>query len=150
MEIQRINPAATVVLEARGELADIVNLTYIFRAVHWGEVVQTISIEQNKTIVFVKNMPSLILADLKRHPIVLELHNVSWNIYLINELDVEEHDLWSDLVGKENTSTDIIAPVKLTSGCGLSAPTFTPASSPIVDALYGKVDWSDMNIDLNW
>ena len=150
MEVHRINPTATIVLEARGELADIVNLTYIFRAVHWGKVVQTISIEQNKTMVFVKNMPTLILEDLKRHPIVLECHNVSWNIYLIHELEAEEHDLWSELIGKENTSADIIAPVKLTSDCCLSAPSFNPLSSPITDALYGTVDWRDTNTASNW
>jgi hypothetical protein len=86
MEVQRIPPTAVVVLEARGDMVDIVNLTYIFRAVYWGNVVQTISIEKNKTLVFMKNISPIILRELKRHPIVLEHHNVSWNIYLIHEL----------------------------------------------------------------
>ena len=87
MEVQQIHPEATVVLEARGELVDEVNLKYIFSAAYWGNVVQTISIETNKTLVFVANIPTIILSDLKRHPIVLEYHNVSWNIYLIREFD---------------------------------------------------------------
>jgi len=136
MEVQQIHPEATVVLEARGELVDEVNLKYIFSAAYWGNVVQTISIETNKTLVFVANMPTIILSDLKRHPLVLEYHNVSWNIYLIREFDepvmlnsdeddepvtmnidddtnIAEYDalmkeagMWNNLIGNEPTSTN--------------------------------------------
>ena len=97
-------------------------------------------------------MPKNILDDLKRHPIIIEYDNVSLNIYLIYELEEEEeeHDLWSELIGKENTRDDIIAPVKLTRDCCLSAPSFNPNSLPITDTLYGKVEWGENNIDSNW
>ena len=57
---------------------------------------------------------------------------------------------FTELIGKENTRDDIIAPVKLTRDCCLSAPSFNPNSLPITDTLYGKVEWGETNIDSNW